>query len=253
MTTHLIIPDVQTKKGVPTKHLKAAGALIVDYQPDVVVCLGDFADMFSLNSHSSTLEVEGKRVREDYDATHNSMEILLSNLNEYNALRKKNRKALYKPRMVMTMGNHENRIVRCIEQNPKLKGLLSLDDLKYKEFGWEVYPFLGSVAVNGIHYSHYFYSKLSGRPHPNSRLTLAREHVSCTQGHAQVFDYDMQYTGDGKCIVGLRAGAFYMHDEEYKGIQGNNHWRGVIVKHNVNDGMYDMELYSIDRLLKEYS
>ena len=47
----LVIPDCQIKEGVPTDHLTWAGKAIVDYRPDVVVNLGDFADMPSLSTH----------------------------------------------------------------------------------------------------------------------------------------------------------------------------------------------------------
>jgi hypothetical protein len=56
----LVIPDCQIKEGVPLEHLTWAGKAIVDYKPDVVVNIGDFADMPSLSTTSkvvSTLKV----------------------------------------------------------------------------------------------------------------------------------------------------------------------------------------------------
>lgn len=52
--------------------------------------------------------------------------------------------------------------------------------------------------------------------------------------------------------MGLVAGAFYMHDEEYKGPQANNHWRGVCMLNNVHDGVYDLETISLRSLLGKY-
>jgi len=45
MTTHLIISDVQVKPGDNYWFLKAIGNYIVETRPDVVVNIGDFADM----------------------------------------------------------------------------------------------------------------------------------------------------------------------------------------------------------------
>jgi hypothetical protein len=41
----LVIPDCQVKPGVATDHLTWAGKAICDYRPDVVINIGDFADM----------------------------------------------------------------------------------------------------------------------------------------------------------------------------------------------------------------
>ena len=60
------------------------------------------------------------------------MYTLLAPLIEYNTQAKKNKKQLYKPKMILTLGNHENRINRVIENDPKLDGTLSIDDLMYR-------------------------------------------------------------------------------------------------------------------------
>jgi hypothetical protein len=49
---------------------------------------------------------------------------------------------------------------------------------------------------------------------------------------------------------GLIVGSFYQHDEEYKGYQGNNHWRGCIMKHEVKDGNYCLLELSLNYLLR---
>ena len=37
----------------------------------------------------------------------------------------------YKPKMVLTLGNHEERIMRHVNDNPELQGFLSYDNLRY--------------------------------------------------------------------------------------------------------------------------
>ena len=51
----LVIPDCQVKQGVPLEHLTWAGQAIADYRPDIVVNLGDFADMPSLHNQKTDL------------------------------------------------------------------------------------------------------------------------------------------------------------------------------------------------------
>ena len=48
---HLIIPDCQIRAGDNFDFLRAIGNYIVRKQPDVIVNLGDFADLPSLSSY----------------------------------------------------------------------------------------------------------------------------------------------------------------------------------------------------------
>ena len=56
----------------------------------------------------------------------------------------------------------------------------------------------------------------------------------------------------GRSHHGLVAGACYLHDEAYLGPQGNQHWRGIIFKHEVSDGAYDIMTISLDFLCRKY-
>lgn len=47
--------------------------------------------------------------------------------------------------------------------------------------------------------------------------------------------------------------SFYQKDEEYKGPQANCHWRGILVKNEVNDGDYDLLEVSLDYLLRKWT
>ena len=44
----------------------------------------------------------------------------------------------------------------------------------------------------------------------------------------------------------------YLHDENYKGPQGNAHFRGIVVKHGVHNGSYDIQQISLDSLCRRY-
>ena len=115
----LVIPDCQIKEGVPLEHLTWAGKAIVDYKPDVVVNIGDFADMPSLSSHDikGSKYFEGLRYKKDVEAAKEAMKLLLAPLKETQKAQKESKHKVYKPRMVMTLGNHENRIDRAINNS----------------------------------------------------------------------------------------------------------------------------------------
>lgn len=181
------------------------------------------------------------------------MEAFLKPIWDYNALRKRQKKAPYEPRMVFTTGNHEDRITRAIESEAILYGTIGLQDLRLEDFGWEVYPFLKPVEIDGIWYAHYFYNPFTSKPYTGKASTrLNNIGFSFTQGHQQGRDEAEKHLANGKTIRGLIVGSFYQHDEDYKGPQGNNHWRGCVMKHEVKDGNYCLMELSLDYLVNNW-
>jgi hypothetical protein len=127
-----------------------------------------------------------------------------------------------------------------VNDDPKLEGVISLEDLKYAERGWEVYPFLQPVAVDGVLYAHYFTSGVMGRPVTSARALVKAKHTSAVMGHVQTTDIYMGDTRpDGTGIIGLFSGTCYLHDEAYLGFQGNACRRQVWMLHDVEDGDFD--------------
>ena len=244
---HLVIPDVQAKPGTDFTCLTAIGNYIVDKRPDVIVCIGDFADMESLSSYDrGTKSFEGRSYMADIWAAREAMDALLGPLYEYNRKRKEFKKKLYTPRMVMTLGNHENRIDRAINEDRKLDGLISIDDLPYQD--WEVIPFLEVITIDGVCYSHYFTSGVMGRPITTANAILTKKHMSCFAGHQQGRQIAYGRRADGKEMTAIICGSCYEHDEGYLNYQTNAHWRGLYVLHEVNDGAFDEMAVSLKYL-----
>ena len=250
--THLVIPDVQFRDGDNSDFLKCIGRYIAKKEPDVVVCLGDFADMPSLSSYDVGKKAfEGKRYTKDVAAAKEAMQALLGPIKEFNKQAKLNKQKQYKPRMVLTLGNHEDRITRAVNSDAKLEGVLSLNDLEYEK-DWEVFPYLEVVVIDGIAYSHYFTSGALGRPCASAATMLAKKHQSCIAGHQQGLQIAMGNRADGSPITAIIAGSCYEHDEDYLGPQGNKHWRGILMLHEVQDGMFDLMPVSLKYLKNKY-
>ena len=244
MARHLIIPDTQVGPDHPTEHLDWAAKAIVHYRPDVIIHLGDHWDMASLSSWDGkgSKSMEGRRYQNDVDAGNSGFDRLFWRI-------KKEKR--YRPRCVYLHGNHENRITRAIEAEPKLDGVLSLDHLETP--GFEVHPFLERVWINGLVYSHYFQNQNS--PHAiggsvDNRLNRIGD--SFVQGHQQGFLYGNRVYPTGRTRHGLVAGSYYLHNEGYKGLQGNDHWRGIVVLNEVDDGDYCIMPLSTKYLKKTF-
>jgi hypothetical protein len=253
MTRHLIIPDCQIRPGDDTGFLTAIGNYIVDKKPDVIVQIGDFADMPSLSSYDVGKKAyEGRRYTSDIEASQEAMKALLEPLWVYNQQQRRNGKKQYRPRMELTLGNHENRINRAVNGDAKLDGLISTDDLCYKEFGWNVHPFLDVVIIDGVAYSHYFVTGVAGRAASSAAAQIRKTNMSCVAGHQQGLHIATANRADGALLTSVIAGSCYEHDEDYLGPQGNKHWRGILVLHEVDNGHFDLMPVSLSYLNKNY-
>lgn len=250
LPTHLVIPDTQMKPGVPDDHLHWIGKYIVDRQPDVVIHLGDHWDMPSLSSYDrGKKQFEGRRYTEDIKAGNKSFKILTKYIDKYNENKKPADQ--YKPRLIFLRGNHCYRIELAIESDPVLDGVIGYHHLDTE--GWEVHGFREIVWVDGVAYSHYFYNPMTGRPYGGQAISrLKTLGHSFTMGHQQTLDYAIRFVAE-RSQHAIVAGACYLHDEEYKGPQGNAHWRGIIVKHAVSNGSYNPMFVDLAYLCKRYT
>lgn len=255
--THVVIPDSQVKPGVAIDYLWWIGQYIVDQfagKSDVkIIHLGDFADMSSLSSwDKGKKSMEGRRYIEDIKVANDGFQVLNDPLEKYNARRAATKHAQWWPERYMLLGNHEDRITRATEEDAQLDGLLSLDDLDYAKRGWTVVPFLEPITLDGVTYAHYFYNPMTGKPYGGTAaVRLKNLGFSFTMGHQQTYDPTVRFV-NGRMQRGLVAGACYLHDEDYKGPQGNSHWRGIIVCHEVRDGGYNLMEVSLDYLCRKY-
>jgi|SRR5690606_21008129 len=253
MTSHLVIPDSHAHPDYNNRRFNWLGKLIVDLKPDVVINLGDMADMPSLCSYDKgTKGFEGRRYHKDINAVLDAQERMFAPIKRA----KKKR-----PRLVMLEGNHEHRIERAISADAAhLEGIISLDDLAYEDFGWEFVKYNGStpgiIEIDGIAYAHYFTSGIMGRPvggvHPAYQL-LTKQFMSCTQGHTHTTDFCVRTAANGRMIMGLVAGVFQDYFADFAGDANEQWWKGVIFKKNVEDGKYDPQWISMEAIKKAYA
>lgn len=250
---HMIVPDTQVKPGIKLDYLRWIGQYAVEKKPDVIVQIGDFADMPSLSSYDTGKKsFEGRTYKADINAARKGMEMLMQPILEEQDRMRKLKKKVWRPRLVLTLGNHEDRITRAVEYDRKLEGLVQIEDLEYEKYGWDVHPFLDVVCIDGIAYSHYFASGVMGRPITSAQALLNKKHMSCFAGHQQGRMIAYGRRADGKEMTAIIAGSCYLHDEDYLSYQTNVHWRGIYMLHNVVDGSFDEMAVSLDYLKGKY-
>jgi hypothetical protein len=205
--THLIIPDSHAHPNHHNKRAEWLGKLICDVKPDVVIHIGDSADMPSLSDYDRGKKIfQGRSYRDDIDSHLDFNDRLWHQV-------KKQKKQL--PTRYFFIGNHEERIERAIQKSPELDGAIGYHDLELDRYYNETIPYNGgtpdSKCIDGITYAHYFVSGVKGYPlggeHPAYSL-LSKRFGSHSCGHSHLLDYCVRTGPNGRKIACTVVGCY---------------------------------------------
>jgi hypothetical protein len=250
---HIVIPDTQIKPGVSLDHLDWIAQYVVDKKPDVLVIIGDWADMPSLSSYDvGTMRAEGRRIKLDLAAANETIDRFTATIKAERDRTYRRHLPRWDPELEFIEGNHENRILRAVNMDPKIEDLIHPADLRFKENGFRVTPFLQVRVIDGVAYSHYFASGQMGKPITSARMLLNKQHMSCFAFHQQGRDIAYAKRADGTKMTAIICGSCYLHDEDYLNAQTNQHWRGVYMLHEVENGSFDEMPVSLNFLKEKY-
>ena len=242
----MIIGDPHASPNYDNDRFSALGEYIAQEKPEIIVCLGDFADLPSLSSYDrGTKGFEGRRYCNDVASVIDAQEKMFAPIKDLNRMLLKKKLKQYKPKLYMTLGNHENRIERATDNSAELDGTISINDLQYKKFGWKCTPFKDCLTIKGISFSHYFTTGAMGRPISGINIgnsMINKLHCSAVQGHSHLISHQESTKPDGQKIFGLSAGCYshpnysenWCRDTEYQW------WRGIITLEGLDgEGYYD--------------
>ncbi len=245
----LAIGDSHAHPDQPNHRYHWLGRFARDHRPDVIWDAGDWWDLPSLESHSKpgSRSFEGARYWRDVEAGIDAMERFEWELSKAKG---------YQPILIRTLGNHENRISRLVQEQPNLYGFISTRNLMSAEFGWHEHPFLSPVMVEGVCLQHYFQSGVMGRAiggeNPAAML-LKKGFTSSLQGHSHVLDYCDRQTNDGRTIQAMHVGCYFDYDFDWTSKQVNRiYQRGLLLCNNLSNGSFDPEWWSLERIEARY-
>ena len=231
------------------------GEFLYDIRPDYVVDLGDGADMKSLNSYDTRYPqaIVSQSYEKDIKVYNDSME----------RIRRPFKKAKRKrPKFFGFEGNHEHRIKKAIQHDPRLEGSnygISFGHLQTDYWFDEYHEYNNSAPAladyDGILYGHYVssgnYGSAMATKHHGYSL-VEKLACSATVGHSHKFNYYHKADARPSPLNGLVVGCFKGAEESWAG-QANNEWRkGLVVKRELDNGNYDMQWVSMEALRKEY-
>lgn len=251
---HLIVPDQHAHPDFNNRRADWLGQLIKDVKPDVVVNMGDAADLSSLSSYDrGKASFHGRNYTKDIESHLDFQERMWAPM-------KQSKKK--QPYRVVLEGNHEHRIKRAIDLDPQLEGErfgLSFRNLDFDSYYHEVVEYNGQTPgiyeLDGIYYAHYFISGLMGRPiggEHHAYSLLSKNYKSCTAAHSHTIDFSVRSDPSGRKLMGLVAGVYQDYESTWAGHVNDLWWSGVVIKRNVDNGSYDPEFISMDALRKAY-
>lgn len=251
MTSHLVLSDQHSHPDFSNDRADYLANLILDLRPDVVINIGDAADMASLSAYDKgKRSFQGRSYRKDIDAHLDFQERVWGPV-------KRRKKKL--PLRIFCEGNHEHRIERALDLSPELEGTIGFKDLQIEDYYDEVVRYSGStpgaIEVDGITYAHYFVSGVLGRPiggDNQAASILTKRFSSATCGHSHIADFACRTGNHGRKIMATVCGVFQDYDAPWAGILNQLWWKGVVFKDNVENGVYDPTFISLNTLRKTY-
>lgn len=249
---HLVIGDSHAHPDFPNDRADWLSRLIIDVRPDVVVNIGDAADMPSLAQMDKGRTPPNTRSYQKDIASHCDFQ---GRIWEPILARKKKL-----PRRVFLHGNHEQRIQQAVWRTPELSETISYGDLRLGDWYDDIVPYEGvtpgSISIDGITYAHYMVAGVSGRPVSSEHTAytlLSKQFSSCTVGHSHTFDFCMRTRADGGKIMAADVGCYQDYTNDWAGEMGKLWDRGILIKRNVENGSYDPEWISLASIKKEYA
>lgn len=144
----LVLGDSHAHPDETNERFEWLGRMIVSKQPDIVLDIGDSADLPSLMNFDKprpTPVFEGfnalwRDVESYYDAQDRLMNIIA--------------RGKVKPKFLKTQGNHEYRLNKVLQYEPRLRGFVGPEILREREYGWAVTPYGKILSAGGAHFSH---------------------------------------------------------------------------------------------------
>jgi len=239
--TVLILPDSHAKPGVSNARYDWLARMIVDRKPDIVIDLGDFADMESLSSYDKgKLSGQNRHVGRDIEVAVNARKRLTEPIHAETERLRQNKRKIWAPRLVAIGGNHEWRIDRYINDHPELKGIMKQDISKAAEMGWEWYDYQARCVVEGFNVRHRY--EQGGRPVTSAKypaaVLLDKGFESALAGDSHKWDIATRTTWSGKKIAAVICGCYFGHEEAYAGTSNADWDRCITILYGVENGGY---------------
>lgn len=212
MTKVLVISDTHITPAKPDDVWiwSALGLYCIEHKPDCIIHLGDVADIDSQawlvkNRGKFTLEQEMETVEDCLKSFHDV-------LRGYNNKCKNMKKKMYRPTLILTLGNHDVR-----------NGITNVEEL-FDAYGWSVFPYLEPVQIDNFCFCHALRSGLSDNMCVTAKELLENWHTNIVVGHGHHRDFYESYSlATNSQIYALKSPCFMLEPSDWA-VQTRNKW-----------------------------
>ncbi len=178
---------------------------VYDSQPDIFVFGGDIVDLDLISNKSAIRQVEGRRLKHDFDHAVLRLEYLNNILPDATK--------------IALEGNHDERMERYIDDHPETEGILEVPNmLKLEELGWNWIPSWRTgqlLTVGKANILHGNYTSIN-----HARKMVDNYGVNVLYGHTHdVQRYSKVLMGDNSTIMAQSCGFLGRYDMAY--MKGN--------------------------------
>jgi predicted phosphodiesterase len=195
-----------------------------DWQPDIIVVLGDFGDLASMGDHPPDEVVDEPGFLAEVYAVSRALEEL---------------EFLGASRLVYIEGNHETRLSRHIARNsPELWDCISWPELlKLDDRGWEWVPYRTTFKLGKLRITHD-----TGEAGMNAHRSAAQAHMGSTIiGHTHRMAYEVRGTFDSHPYLAAMFGwlgdhevaARYTHDAKARSTWVHGFGTGLLLEDGI--------------------
>lgn len=242
----LVIGDVHDDPNLDKDRLRRTGQYIVDTLPDVIVLIGDFLTFDSCNSHDKNHTRKGKKKTSIIDDCESGKRAILALMGPVYELQRKQRKKVYKPKLVITLGNHENRFERFINENPEMAGMYERDLVSiFVQAGFEVVQYGKFFVFHDMSYTH---TPFNGMGKPFGGVNMGRNIAlnlcfNITHGHKhEAYEVITPKVSNGitaNAVHVICTGSFLPvgYREDYADLS-QNCWTSLLTEQTFIDGKY---------------
>jgi hypothetical protein len=243
----VVIGDTHARVGYDNKRFDAIGEFAAEelqgHENGVLLQTGDFSDVVGFNAHGKKIEMEGRRWKEDQEATQDALDRLMQ------PFYRRKRKLPYR---VVTGGNHEHRVQRFINDNPHLEGAIGIEQLGFSKFGFDYFPYGKMVNIGGVNFVHNLSSQNGYAAAVDSTTNGVKAlGTSVVVGHSHSARYVPVYFRD-KTLHGIDAGcaihAQMGYDEGWSHGTAHKYRRCVWVLDNVLNGDFSFRQVRLEDL-----
>ena len=257
MNKILCIGDAHVSTESDLSRFDYANELIMEKRPDIIVLMGDFVTLNCLSfwDQNKRMKMEGRRYEEEIDNANRALDKLFHGLYKEKQRSRRNKKAIYSPKIVYLQGNHEERLDRYLDIDPTFAGQISIQkDLKLFERVIQWIDYRDYFNFNGIGFTHIPHNAVrpvSGKYHIHKAMECTIKSV--VYGHTHKLETACRHTpGMEHLQQVLSVGGYFDQDEEYVEGMLTHYWKGLVMLNNYKEGRFDVETYALGRLRRMY-